>query len=135
MARADRDEESREFSEEAESIWRITFGPLVWAGHFIISYAAASVICVKFPDLPHGVAGLRIGLGVLTLVALGLIARIGWNAWHSWCFFKTVIVEDTLGDAEDRHRFLNHAAFLLAVVSFIGVFYAWLPAVFIGSCR
>ena len=36
---------------------------------------------------------------------------------------------------EDRHRFLGHAAFLLSIISFIGVVFVSLPLLFIGGCR
>ena len=37
--------------------------------------------------------------------------------------------------AEDRHQFLGHAGFLLALVSFIGVVYDTLPLIILGTCR
>jgi len=49
MERSDHDrpshprEDEYEFSEERESLWRITLGPTIWAFHLLISYAAVSV--------------------------------------------------------------------------------------------
>ncbi len=126
------DEERREFHEEHESLWRITLAPATWAGHFVISYAAAAVVCAKTPGM---VDLLRLGIGALTLLALGLILWLGWRAWVQWDVFNTGDYHNSLSEAEDRHQFLGHAAVLLALVSAIGVIYVSLPALFFGSCQ
>lgn len=129
--------DEREFAEASASLWRITFGPLIWAAHFGLSYAGAAVICAKTGGA--AVSGLRLGIGALTLAALVAIAWIGWRAWIQWDMRadRADDPEDRnqWGTSEDRQQFLGHAAFLLAVISFIGVAYVALPAVFIGTCR
>ncbi len=125
------DEERREFREERESLWRITLAPATWAVHFVICYAAAAVVCAKAPD---SIGTLRLGIGALTLLALGLIGWLGWRAWVQWDVRTTGDYRNPLGEAEDRHQFLGHAAVLLSVISALGVLYVALPALFIRSC-
>lgn len=126
------DEERHEFREEAESLWRITLAPTTWAMHFVLSYGAAAVVCAKAPALA-GV--LRLGIGALTVLALALIGWLGWRAWRQWDVSNTGDHTNALGEAEDRHQFLGHAAVLLALISGLGVIYVALPALFIGDCR
>ena len=122
--------DEKEFAEEADSIWRITFGPLIWAVHFGVSYAATAIVCAKGGDA----ATLRAGIGALTVAALLGIAYVGWRAWRQWDFLDDRDYEHELAREEDRHEFLGHAAFLLAIVSFIGVVYVALPALVIEGC-
>lgn len=126
------DEERREFREERESLWRIILAPVAWAMHFVICYAAAAVVCAKAPGL---VDSLRLGIGALTLLALGLIGWLGRRAWRQWDVLNTGDYRNPLGEAEDRHQFLGHAAVLLALISAIGVTYVALPAIFLETCR
>lgn len=69
------DEETREFREEADSLWRITLGPLIWAAHFVLCYAATAVVCAKFGGAEG--AALRTGTGLLTVFALVGIICMG----------------------------------------------------------
>ena len=125
-------EDAHEFRAEALSLWRITFGPLIWALHFVASYGAAALVCAKASD--GAVEALRIGIGVGTLLALVLILWLAVRAWRQWDLQRDPEWENDKGTSEDRHQFLGHAAFLLSVISFIGVVYVALPALLIGSC-
>ena len=124
-----------EFSEEADSIFHITLAPLVWALHFVISYGGAAVWCAKLAGPFDSILLLRLGIGALTALALALIVWVGWRAWRQWDFTDDWDYVHDQGVSEDRHEFLGHAAFLLAIVSFIGVVYVAMPALLIGSCR
>lgn len=126
------DEERLEFREEAESLWQITLAPVTWVAHFVTSYGVAAVICTKAPGL---LGPARIGLAVATLVALALIAWLGWRAWKQWDLRNTGDYTNALGQAEDRHQFLGHAAVLLALISGIGVIYGALPVLMLDTCR
>ncbi|MCP1170245.1 hypothetical protein [Limimaricola litoreus] len=127
-------EDEHEFGEERESLWRIAFAPTIWAFHFAISYAAVSVYCFKFERMVD-MGTLRLGLIAMTVVMLAAIAWIGWRAFRRWDVYDTGEFTNPEGSAEDRHQFLGHAGFLLAVVSFIGVVYDTLPLVILGTCR
>ena len=124
-----------EFREEEASLVRITLGPVVWMAHFIVSYAATAVFCAKLDAPEVAIAWLRWGLIGATLLALGTIAWLGRQSWRQWRTGNEDIWEDPAATSEDRHQFLGHAALLLAVISFIGVIYTALPAVFAATCR
>ncbi|WP_099828017.1 hypothetical protein [Oceaniglobus indicus] len=130
--RPDPDEERREFREERESLWRITLAPATWVAHFVASYGVVAVTCAKAPDL---LGAARLGLGLFTLVALAIILWLGWRAWRQWDVRNTGDYTNALGEAEDRHQFLGHAAVLLALISAIGVVYGTLPVVMLETCR
>lgn len=134
MARQDRDD-PRELAEEQASLWRITLGPLIWALHFVASYAAAAVWCAKMPLEGQGVDLLRWGIGIAALAALAGIAWVGWRSWRQWDYPDDYDYIHPNATNEDRHEFLGHAAFLLCIVSFIGVIYTTLPVIFAGTCR
>ena len=120
MAGIRKKSDSQEFREERDSLWRLTLAPSAWALHFVICYAAAAIVCAKAPGA-EAFEALRLSLGAVTLAALGVIAWLGWSAWAEWDYLGDFDYENKLDEAEDRHQFLNHAAFLLVVVSFIGV--------------
>ncbi|WP_341212311.1 hypothetical protein [uncultured Limimaricola sp.] len=127
-------EDEHEFGEERESLWRIAFAPTIWAFHFAISYAAVSVYCFRYEQM-YSMGTLRAGLIVMTLAMLAAIAWIGWRAFQRWDVRGTGEFSNPAGSAEDRHQFLGHAGFLLAIVSFIGVAFDTLPIVILGTCR
>lgn len=127
----------QEFAEEQASLVRITFGPLVWALHFVASYAATAVFCAKVPQASEHLGLLRWGILGATVLALGVVAWLGWRSWTQWREGNEdgFLDQDADGSSEDRHQFLGHAALLLAVISFLGVIYTALPAIFSASCR
>ncbi|KEJ95295.1 hypothetical protein [Pseudosulfitobacter pseudonitzschiae] len=131
MTEITENEDAHEFRSEAVSLWRITFAPLIWAVHFAACYGATALVCAK----DGAVDGLRLGIGIGTGVALVAIVWLGWQAWQQWDLVRDRDWENDQGTGEDRHQFLGHAAFLLAVISFIGVSYVALPALLIGTCR
>lgn len=122
-------------SEETSSLWLITFAASIWAVHFVLAYAAAAVVCAKSGGDPEAVLMLRLGIGVLTVLALAGIGFVGWRSWLQWDFLDDYRHVHDLAEEEDRHEFLGHASFLLSIISFIGVIYVTLPVVFIGTCR
>ena len=126
-----RDADREEFREEAGSLVRITLAPLIWAAHFVICYGAIAVTCAKAPGWSGPV---RLGLIVLTVVALAGIVWIGLRAIRQWNVAGTGTYSNPEGTGGDRHRFLGHAAFLLAVVSGIGVIYVGLPVLMLEGC-
>lgn len=135
MNRIDRKQDSAEFAEEADSLWRLTLPPGVWALHFVISYAAVAVVCAKAGGDADMAVMVRYALGGLSVVALALIVWLGWRSWRQWDIIRDRDWENDQGHEEDRHQFLGHAAFLLSIISFIGVSYVSLPLVFTGGCQ
>lgn len=124
-------QDQAEFRDESASLWRIAFSPTVWATHFLLCYAGGAVWCAKFGAV-QGVTFLRISVAGLTVLALALIVWQGWRSARQWGPQAT---EQDLHHPESRHRFLGHAAFLLSIISGVGVVYVALPALFIASCR
>ena len=132
-------QESREFSEESESLVRITLAPALWAVHFALSYASTAIYCAKWGEGADSILGFRIGIAVATVLVLAAIAWLGWRAWRQWDAnvgrSAREVLEDLVEEHEDRHEFLGHAAFLLAIISFVGVVYTALPVALIETCR
>ena len=129
------DQEKKEFAEAADSLWRLVFGPIVWAVHFLVSYAAAAVYCAKFGTDAGSILGFRIAVGGAGVVALAVLAWLGWAAWRQWDYMDDKDYVHDRGREEDRHEFLGHAALLLVIVSTVGVLYSMLPVTVLGSCR
>ena len=130
----DADGRSVAYDERADSLWMLIVAPTLWAAHFLLCYIATAVVCAGAADPAAPVESLRLGIAVVTGIAVLLILLVGWRAWRQWDYLDDKDYEHDLAREEDRHEFLGHAAFLLAVVSLIGVVYQALPALFIGSC-
>lgn len=135
MARQEEEKtELKIFFEEQSSLWLIALGPTIWAVHFIVCYAATSVVCAKLQGLAEGGWLLRALIGGTTAVALAGIGWIAWRSWRQWDFMDDGDYVHHRPVTEHRHEFLGHASFLLACLSFVGVLYVALPAVFVTGC-
>ena len=121
-------------SERRESLWMLTVSPVVWAGHFLLSYATASVWCAKASGPDVSLGPVRIAIALFTVVALALIGGVGWRSGrrHLHRGGTTPHGEDT---ELDRYRFLGFAALLLSALSAVAVLYSAMVAAFIGDCR
>jgi hypothetical protein len=128
-------EELESWAEESDSLWRIALGPLIWAIHFVLTYAGAAIVCEKLVgEQAWAMPFLQLSIAGISVLALALIAWIGWRSWRQWDYLDDYDYEHDRSVEEDRHEFLGHAAFLLAVVSFISVIYVALPAIFVAEC-
>ena len=134
MAKPIEHEEKRSWAEESDSIWRIAFGPLIWTAHFVLTYGGTSVVCFKMWQLEWALPFLRVSIGVITVLALAAIGAVAWRSWRQWDYLDDYDYEHDRSVEEDRHEFLGHAAFLLAVLSAVGVVYVALPAAFVSNC-
>ena len=113
-------EERDAFGEETSSIFRIALGPLIWALHFALSYAAVAIWCARFATEFDPIPGFRAAIGGLTILALAGIAWTGIRAFRQWNVTEgrglREVAIDLVEEDEGRHEFLGHAALLLSVV-------------------
>lgn len=118
---------------EVETLWTLFTAPLVWAVHFLVCYIGAAVYCAKRDHLPVDFGAVRIGIGVVTFVALALILASAWLAWRQWGFGMHDPPHDE-PSRYDRRHFQGFATLLLSGLSFIAVIYVALAAVFVSEC-
>jgi hypothetical protein len=106
---------------------------VIWAAHFMLCYLTASIWCAKMTGLSDSFETVRVALIVYTVIALAGIGIVGWGGYrrHSFGQSEPPHDEDT---AEDRHRFLGLATFLLAALSAVAVIYAAFVIFFFRSC-
>lgn len=116
------------------SLWTLTFGPTVWALHFLACYVVGAVICAKAGVLPFGPGAFRWFVGAITAASLALIALAGWHAVRIWGFGADDPPHDDDTD-EDRRHFLALATLLLCGLSFVAVLFTALPAAIVRDCR
>ena len=114
-------------------LWLLAAAPLIWAGHFLLSYITAAVWCAKFAgdDGPLGPA--HVAIGWYTLVALTGIVLVAINGYrrHGRGFEAD---EHGLDSPDDRHRFLGFSTLLLAGLSAVATIYVALSVFFVRQC-
>jgi hypothetical protein len=111
----------------------LTASPLLWAAHFLLSYATASIWCAKVIGFGGSLATVQMGIVLYTALALagiGIIGLIGYRM-HSLGHAALPHDDDT---PEDRQRFLGFATLLLSALSAVAVIYAAVVIVFIERC-
>ena len=121
--------------EEHQSLWLLTFAPAIWAGHFLLSYATASLWCAPRPS-SRAIGPVPDVVAVLTIAALAGIALVGWAGWqrHSLGGVSSGAPHDE-DTPEDRHRFLGLATLLLAALSAVATIYVAAASFFFATCR
>ncbi|QOR37642.1 hypothetical protein HNO52_03240 [Billgrantia diversa] len=117
-----------------ESLWPLAMGPLLWTVHFVLSYATAAVWCAKVGGESGSLGGVRLAIGIYTVLTLSGIAIVIWRGLRKHRFGTATVPHD-FDTPADRHRFLGFATVLLGGLSFVATLYVALPAVFIESCR
>jgi hypothetical protein len=119
--------------KEIESLWTLFTAPVVWAIHFLLCYGVAAVYCAKQASIGVSFDAIRIGIAVVTLLALMLIALSAWLAWRQWGFGASDPPHDD-PTRIDRTLFQGFATLLLSGLSFVAVIYVALPAFFVTEC-
>lgn len=120
--------------EKHESLWLLAGPPLVWAGHFLLSYATVALWCAKLGQRFDGLGPARGALVAYTGLALLGIVWLGYVGYKRHRLAEKAAPHDD-DSAEDRHAFIGLATALLAGLSAIAVMYVGLPVLFIGSCH
>lgn len=128
----------REVKRETGSgtdLWRVIASPIIWAAHFLFSYITVAIYCEK-AGRAAPLGDVRIVVGVATVVAL---AGIAWFTVGLWQVRGRSLTDNDFefehNTAEERHRFLNHVALMLCVLSAVAVLYVAIPLIYLSSCR
>jgi hypothetical protein len=120
-------------SEKHQSLWLLTASPLIWAVHFLLCYATASIWCAKVVGPGGSLTTVRVAIAVYSALALAGIGVVGWIGYRRHSFGRAELPHDA-DTPEDRHRFLGFATLLLSGLSAVAVLYAALVALFFGMC-
>jgi len=113
------------------SLWRLVVPPLIWALHFIASYATVSVWCSRIASDGTPFWQVRSIIAAYSVVALSAIFVVGWIGYGKCSRGSAAPSEDT---PESRYRFLGYATLLLSSLSGVAIAFAALVAVFFRSC-
>jgi hypothetical protein len=115
------------------SLLLLTAAPLIWAAHFLLSYASASIWCAKVIGFGGSLTTVRTGIALYTALALVGIGIIGWIGYRMHSLGHAALPHDD-DTPEDRQRFLGFATLLLSALSAVAVIYAAVVIVFIERC-
>ena len=116
------------------SLWIMIAAPSVWALHFLLAYWGAAVWCAKIPERTEDVLAVRLGVGVLTVVALAVVAWLARKAVRSYQGRLLIREQLTEPSEPERTRFLGHATLLLCSLSAAAIIFDAMPALVFDSC-
>jgi hypothetical protein len=116
-------------------VWGLTFGPAIWALHFLVCYVGAAIFCAKWADPQSAWRLLQIGIAAATVAALAGIAFVGWRAHRRWGSWESAQPPHDADSVEDRQLFLSLSTLLLSGLSFVSTVYTALAAALAASCR
>jgi len=117
-------------SETNQSLWRLVAAPAIWAAHFTVSYATASIWCVKVAD-QNAFWQVRVAIAVYSVVALTGIAITGWIGYGECSRGAGALSSDT---PESRFRFFGFATLLLSALGAVAIGFNALVLFFFRSC-
>ena len=116
------------------TLWTLPASPTIWAAHFLLCYATASIWCAKLPDPASSLGAARVAIAAYTAVALAGIAWLAYGGFRAHRLGAAALPHDA-DKPEDLHRFLGFATLLVSGLSAVAVCYSALAAVFIRSCE
>lgn len=121
--------------EDRQSLWLLTFGPAIWAVHFVVTYVTAAVWCTKFTT-DGRLGALHEVVAAFTVVAVIGIGVVGYQGWKRHTYGEDGASAPHDADTpEDRHRFLGLATLMLASLSAVATIYVGVSAFFFETCR
>jgi Kef-type K+ transport system membrane component KefB len=119
--------------KEVVSLWTLFTAPVVWAVHFLICYVGAALFCEKPELFGTDFERLRIGIAIITVLALAMIVLSALLAYRQWGFGMADPPHDD-PTSRDRILFQGYATLLLSGLSFVAVIFTALPALFVTEC-
>jgi hypothetical protein len=118
---------------ERANLWTLITPPAVWAVHFLVCYVAAAVLCAK-GGMATDFTIVRATVLGATVPALVFILLAGIASYRRWGLDNELPPYDE-PTSEHQESFLGIATFLVCGLSFIGVIFVAMPAIFISDCR
>ena len=118
---------------QVETLWTLFTAPIVWALHFLACYVSAAIFCEKPGFLGNDFDNLRIAIGTVTVLSLGMILLSAALAWRQWGFGTGDPPHDD-PTRRDRLLFQGYATLLLSGLSFVAVIFTAMPALFFTEC-
>ena len=103
--------------------------PIIWSAHLLVLYLLSSVTCGAL-----SIDWMRVELGLVTVVALALIAAAGIAAFVHW---KRRDFEGWPREPEDmtRESFMAYSGVAFAVLFFVGVLFSTAGFSTLYNCR
>ena len=127
-------EETRRETGLGTDLWRVIAPLILWAVHFLSSYAWVAVQCEKVGDASLPVS--RWVVGGLTVTALAGVLML---TRHLWAVRARSLTDNDFdfehNTPEERHRFLSHVSLMLCALSAVAILFAALPMVLVQSCQ
>ena len=117
-----------------DRLWWLVWSPVVWTVHFLACYITAAVFCAKFADGSEEAYPVRVAVAVYTLIALGLIALIGWLSFRRHMMGDAALPHD-FDSEDDQKRFLGFSAFLLSLLSGVATVFTAMVFFFMDTCH
>jgi len=118
--------------ERRQSVWLLTVSPLIWAGHFLLSYLTAAIWIEKEAGRDHTLDPVRFAIAIYTVVACAGIVVVLWKAWRKHRFGSAEVPHDE-DTPEDRHRFLGFSTVLLSLLSLVATLFVAMAILFIET--
>lgn len=96
-------------------------GPLTWAVHFLLCYLLTALACAL------GFGGVRVGIGVFTLIALGLIGYTALTNFRKWRQTRNA-------PGADIDAFFALNTLMLCALSAVALLWVAAPAAMLPPC-
>lgn len=97
--------------------------PLIWTAHFVLCYGLVSLACA------YGFAGARIGVGLLTVIALALLGAVA--GFH---LAKRRAVRHSKAPDAGMQAFFALNSLMLCGLSAVALVWVALPAALLPTC-
>lgn len=120
-------------THKQETLWLLAFSPAIWAIHFSLSYATASVWCAKISGRDNPIDGALLAIAIYTALALAGIFIVGWLGYRRHRTGNGELPHDD-DTPEDRTRFLGFATLLLSGLSAVATVFSAFVLFFFRSC-
>jgi hypothetical protein len=97
------------------------FGPVVWAGHFLVIYVSESLACRSNQPMAHNAVVLA--ATVFAGVALILHLSLAYNRARE------------IGGEAEAERFFRRTSYTLDALSLVGVGWTAMAAILLAACK
>lgn len=97
--------------------------PLIWTAHFVLCYGLVSLACA------YGFPGARIGVGLLTVIALALLGAVAWFNLAKWRAVRHSKAPDA-----GMQAFFALNSLMLCGLSAVALVWVALPAALLPTC-
>lgn len=126
------------FKPILNDLWRLLVSPLLWAAHFIASYATVALWCSKVAtrtDISGNAYAIVLIYALIAWIGIAIVGWRGYRQYQTETIQTAGLLRENIDAASRQRRFFGFTTLLLSGLSGLAVLYTLMVPLLVEGCH